>query len=116
MRNDSYVWTGATPPHPPTSSAAQFPRDAACRRPGVDPAWFFPEDLPRDAKASAVRRARATCESCPVRAACEAFAAGESFGIWAGRRATRPWRGESGWARARRREQARGVDADGGER
>ena len=37
---------------------------AACRRPGVDPEWFFPH------RGQQTKRAKAVCSDCPERAAC----------------------------------------------
>jgi WhiB family redox-sensing transcriptional regulator len=54
---------------------------AACRRPEVDPAWFFPVVGETGA------RAKRVCETCPVRDECLAFAVNAGYGlrgIWAG--------------------------------
>jgi WhiB family redox-sensing transcriptional regulator len=53
---------------------------AACRRPGVNPEWFFPE------KGGSARPAKRICRQCPVRADCLDYAigTGQQFGIWGG--------------------------------
>jgi WhiB family redox-sensing transcriptional regulator len=55
---------------------------AACRRPGVDPEWFFPH------RGQQTKRAKAVCSDCPERAACLAWALGDHrtrvVGIWGG--------------------------------
>jgi WhiB family redox-sensing transcriptional regulator len=56
---------------------------AACRWPGVDPEWFFPD------RNGGARRAKAVCSGCPVRAEClrdamETEKPGLRFGVRAG--------------------------------
>lgn len=41
-----------------------WPAQAACARPGVDPEWFFPE------QGESTRAARRICATCPVKAPC----------------------------------------------
>jgi WhiB family redox-sensing transcriptional regulator len=56
---------------------------AACRR--ADPELFFPIGTD-DASLDQARRAQQVCESCPVRAACLAWALAQpgTSGIWGG--------------------------------
>lgn len=56
---------------------------AACRRPGVDPDWFFPTVEGRN---NAVR-ALAVCRACPVRVACADWVLSAPIaehGVWGG--------------------------------
>jgi len=52
--------------------------NAACRRPGVDPRWFF--------DARRVDRARAVCAGCPELDACRTHALADPYltGVWGG--------------------------------
>ena len=56
---------------------------AACRRPGVDREWFFPDrwDSP-----SGMRRALEVCAGCPEREPCLAYALTDRWllGVWGG--------------------------------
>ena len=51
-----------------------------CRRPGVDPNWWFPEER------GAAERAVRLCTGCPVITRCAetAIHRGEKYGIWGG--------------------------------
>ena len=67
-------WWSSWPPMPPLV-------DPACRRPGIDRAWFFPS------RGEPAGLAQAVCRSCVDRAACLAFAlsAGQRLsGVWGG--------------------------------
>lgn len=57
---------------------------AACR--GTDLNIWFPTTSPgrNGARASAVEYAARWCDACPVRRECEAWAAGQRYGIWHG--------------------------------
>lgn len=57
---------------------------AACAEPGVDPAWFFPDD-PNTSRRS-VDLARAVCARCPVRRPCLQYAARykDTVGVFGG--------------------------------
>lgn len=62
--------------------AFDWREDAACKEPGCDPAWWFPEKGGRHTNTA---RARAICKSCPVRFPCLTY--GTQFseqGIWGG--------------------------------
>ncbi len=58
--------------------------DAACA--GMGPALFFPDGEKTDIAAEDVRRAKAVCADCPVRAACLEFALAthQDYGVWGG--------------------------------
>jgi hypothetical protein len=66
-------WFDLAPPHLP---------QAACRQPGVDPLWFFPERGHHPDLAFAV------CRSCPEREPCRAWALEHGsqhlWGVWGG--------------------------------
>jgi WhiB family redox-sensing transcriptional regulator len=66
----------AVSPVPP----ADWRERAACRRPGVDPEWFFPE------QGGTTRPAKRICQQCPVRVDCldYAIATRQQFGVWGG--------------------------------
>lgn len=57
-------------------------QQAACRAPGVDPRWFFPD------RGQPTEPAKAVCRNCPVLDSCDAYAdtfsPSQLFGIWAG--------------------------------
>lgn len=67
------------PPAPP-----HLPH-AACRRPGVDPEWFFPTRT-KGQDRSALRRALAICASCPHLQQCRQYALADPklVGVWGG--------------------------------
>lgn len=58
--------------------AQTWRREAACR--GVDPELFFPGRGDPEGLA----RAKAVCETCPVREHCAEDGMGERFGVWGG--------------------------------
>jgi WhiB family transcriptional regulator, redox-sensing transcriptional regulator len=63
------------PPHLP---------EAACRRPGIDRLWFFPEN-DKEGRAK-LRKAVHVCRSCPEIRACRAYALTDPtlVGVWGG--------------------------------
>jgi Transcription factor WhiB len=67
-------WVPA-PPHLP---------EAACRRPGIDRLWFFPEN-DKEGRAK-LRKALHVCRSCPEIRACRAYALTDPtlVGVWGG--------------------------------
>ena len=79
---------GAATPHPGVSGGPplhkRWTEEAACREPGVDPAWFYPgREVPADDTT-----AQQVCARCPVRYICLQEAMGDRFGVWGG------WKGE----------------------
>jgi Transcription factor WhiB len=72
------TWSFVADPWPP---APDLP-EAACRQPGVDPLWFFPERGHPDLN----RHAVAVCSTCPHQADCAAWALDVPgvLGIWGG--------------------------------
>jgi WhiB family redox-sensing transcriptional regulator len=54
--------------------------DAACRRPGVDPLWFFPH------RGEDGARAKQVCADCPELAPCRLYGLSDSrlIGVWGG--------------------------------
>ena len=75
---------------PELATAPHFP-DAACRRPDVDPAWWWAQaagsertETQRAAKAD-IARAVAVCRTCPHLDDCRTHAiAHEAHGVWGG--------------------------------
>ena len=62
----------------------RWTEEAACRQPGVDPAWFYPgREVPADDTT-----AQQVCATCPVRYNCLQESMGDRFGVWGG------WKGE----------------------
>lgn len=55
-------------------------------RAGMGPALFFPDGERADVAVEDVRRAKAVCAGCPVRAACLEFAlvTHQDYGVWGG--------------------------------
>lgn len=69
------------PPQPPHLPSVPHLPDAACRQPGVDVAWFFPE------RGRPTGRAKKVCAGCPAQLDCLEFAlsAGDQLhGVWGG--------------------------------
>lgn len=76
---------------PASAAAVPWRQAAACRAPGVDPEWFFPES------AEDRRRAVAVCRTCPVAAECLAAADGDDD-RWGVRGGLTAW--QRGWNKA----------------
>lgn len=71
---------------------AQYPRDAACAQPGIDPEQFFPPTDNHGAWAPP-QAVRDICAACPVRAGCLEDNHAQRAGLIAGL----TWRERRGW-------------------
>lgn len=72
-------------PRPIVNESFDWQASGACR--SADPNLFFgPQHEPREVKAARETKAKAVCNTCPVREQCLSFAleTNEPFGVWGG--------------------------------
>jgi WhiB family redox-sensing transcriptional regulator len=94
-------WHGARAlPTGPWRSEHEWMRRAACRAPGVDPAWFTTDEDAPGAPAL-LARAKQVCQGCPVRLWCRIHAdETREYGVYAAETHSERVRRQRAWRRA----------------